>query len=78
MPHDRGPSWAGKWVRSTACNSGACIEVQHQPDGGVLIRNSTDPAVVLEATAAEWAAFLASVHAGDFTPPAKEVARCAP
>lgn len=56
------------WRRSTVCGAGPeCVEVAARPGGGAAVRDSKDPdGSVLEFTAAEWAAFLAGVRAGQF------------
>ena len=47
------------WRKSTASNSGSCVEVAVH-DGSVLVRDSVDPVGgVLELSPAAWSAFLA-------------------
>lgn len=60
---DRG----GRWRKSSECGmSPNCVEVAMRTDG-VSVRDSKDPAgPVLEFTLAEWAAFVAGVHGGEF------------
>jgi len=58
-----------RWVRSSRCNSGFCVEVRRNPDGSVSIRNSTDPDRILTVTGAEWEMFRAGVAAGEFNLP---------
>jgi hypothetical protein len=53
--------------RSTFSNNGTCVEVADLPDGKRLVRDSKDPASpVLTFTAAEWAAFVRGIKAGEF------------
>lgn len=55
-----------KWVKSSACSGGSCIEVA-KVDDSYLIRDSKNPQVSpLEFTAAEWDAFVRGVDAGEF------------
>ncbi|MGH3906853.1 MAG: DUF397 domain-containing protein [Pseudonocardiaceae bacterium] len=59
----RHPTWH-KSSFSTA--EGNCVEVADLGDGQHAVRDSKDPAgPVLTCTAAEWAAFTASVRADD-------------
>lgn len=58
-----------RWRKSSYSNGngGNCVEVADLPDGGRAVRDSKDrsgPPLVF--TAAEWAAFLAGVRAGEF------------
>lgn len=56
-----------QWRRSSYCGSNACVEVAHVDDDAYLVRDAKDPdGVVLSFTAAEWAAFLSAVKAGEF------------
>jgi predicted secreted Zn-dependent protease len=58
------------WRKSTTSMSGDCVEVARDGDM-TLVRDSKDPrGPVLAFTAAEWAAFLAGVKAGEFDLPA--------
>lgn len=50
------------WTR--ACGSSACLEVAHPEPGRVLLRNSTKPDVVIEASTEEWREFLDGVFNG--------------
>jgi hypothetical protein len=53
-------------VSSRSGSSGSCVETADLPDGGRAVRNSNDrqgPVVLF--TAAEWAAFIAGVRAGE-------------
>jgi len=55
------------WVKSSmSFSNGNCVELASLPDGGVAVRNSRDPGVVLRYTRAEWEAFLDGVHKGEF------------
>jgi hypothetical protein len=53
------------WRRSRACANSECVEVAALA-GGVAVRGSQIPDVVLTFTKAEWGAFLRGVKAGDF------------
>jgi predicted secreted Zn-dependent protease len=54
-----------EWQRSSYCAGGACVEVAVEA-GAVLVRDGKDPyGPVLTFTAAEWAAFVAGVQAGE-------------
>ena len=54
------------WRRSGFWRDGGCVEVRELPSGCVAVRQSTAPADPLVFTAAEWAAFVKGVQAGDF------------
>jgi len=55
-----------EWRRSTLCADSGCVEVARK-DGLVAVRDSKDPGRgALSYTAAEWAAFIAGVKAGEF------------
>jgi hypothetical protein len=55
-----------KWVKSTRCASGTCVEVAKVADT-YLIRDSKRPeAAPLSFTAEEWTAFVDGVTAGEF------------
>lgn len=56
------------WKKSSACTGTAtCVEVHALPDGGAAIRDGKDPqGPELHFTAAEWAAFVTGVRAGEF------------
>lgn len=70
------------WMRSSACDSSACVEVApgwttaacesnacveaQAAPGGVLLRSSLTPEAVVDLTREEWVAFVAGVKAGDF------------
>jgi Domain of unknown function (DUF397) len=59
-------SFANSNCVQVACASGECVEVEAAA-GGVLVRDSKDPAgPVLAFTPGEWAEFLAGVKAGEF------------
>lgn len=54
------------WTRSTGCSDASCVEVGHD-NGEYLVRDSKNPDVPpLRFTAAEWAAFVEGVQAGEF------------
>ena len=54
-----------RWYRSSRCADNTCVEVA-RADDEVLVRNSERPHHVVRFTVSEWAAFIASVEAGDF------------
>lgn len=56
------------WRKASASTSnGNCVEVAAIAGGGAAVRDSKDPdGPVLRFTAAEWAAFVAGVAAGEF------------
>ena len=54
-----------KWVKSTRCESNSCVECR-KVDGGVEVRNSTNPDHVLFFTDDEWQAFIGGAQDGDF------------
>lgn len=58
------------WHKVRACTGTAnCVEVAVLPHGGTAIRDSKDPqGSILMFDAAEWAAFVAAVKAGEFDP----------
>lgn len=56
------------WIRSSYCNLGNCVEVAHH-GGRVEIRDSRRPDQSAWFTAADWAAFVAGVRAGEFDGP---------
>lgn len=54
------------WRKSTATNTGSCVEVA-VVDGSVLIRDSKIPnGVVLRLPSAAWSAFLTRARSNDF------------
>lgn len=56
------------WRKSTRSGgqTGNCVETADLPNGGRAIRNSKDPnGPMVFFTAAEWAAFVAGVQAGE-------------
>jgi hypothetical protein len=60
-----------QWIRSSVCDSSACIEVSFSPDD-VLIRDSKDPAgPLLRFDLDEWQAFRLGLLAGDFDAPGR-------
>lgn len=57
-----------QWVKSSlSYSTGECVAVADLPDGKVGVRHSKDPdGPVLQFTPAEWRAFLAGAHLGEF------------
>jgi hypothetical protein len=56
-----------RWVRSTKCASGNCVEVARDGDH-VLLRDSKRPdGIPFEFTREEWKAFVAGVKADEFS-----------
>ncbi|MGB6577510.1 MAG: DUF397 domain-containing protein [Streptosporangiaceae bacterium] len=54
------------WRRSSACESGACVEVA-TTDDAVMVRNSANPGgMVVTLRHEEWQEFLAGVKEGSF------------
>jgi hypothetical protein len=61
---------SSNWLRSSACDSSACIEVSFTPSEDVLIRDSKDPqGPMLRFDLEEWRAFRQGILAGDFETP---------
>lgn len=59
---------AGPWRKASASGAnGNCVEVAPLSDGGMAVRDSKNPeGSENRFTAAEWAAFLDGVKAGEF------------
>lgn len=58
---------ANQWRRSSFCGTaGACVEVAELDDGAVAIRDGAARGDCLVFSAAEWAAFVGGVKAGEF------------
>jgi len=53
------------WLRSTACEAGACAEVKFGADE-IFLRSSVNPAEIIRLTVEEWRAFCAGIAAGEF------------
>jgi hypothetical protein len=61
-----------QWHKSSFSggNSNGCVEVAFLADGGVAVRDTKDRTLPPHRyTAAEWAAFVAGVRAGEFDRP---------
>lgn len=59
------------WRRSRySTDPGDCLEYAVLPDGGVALRHSRQPGILLEYTRSEWEAFVGGVHDGEFEPEA--------
>jgi uncharacterized protein DUF397 len=55
-----------RWLRSSHCSSGACVEVAWTGDH-VLVRDTKNPHTTpMEFTADEWAAFVQGARSGEF------------
>jgi hypothetical protein len=60
-------SWRKSSFSGSGGNGGNCVEVAFLPDGGVAVRDTKDRSLGAHVfTAAEWAAFVAGVRAGEF------------
>ncbi|MFC5994597.1 DUF397 domain-containing protein [Pseudonocardia hispaniensis] len=58
-----------KFVTSSFCNFGECVEVGRDPDGTMLVRDSKNrDQEPLRFSRAEWGAFVAGVKNGEFDP----------
>ena len=59
----------GNWRRPSKCANTECVEVFRDPtetSGQVFVRDSKHPAIILEFTREEWAAFRDAVKAGEY------------
>jgi Domain of unknown function (DUF397) len=58
---------AGKatWRKASRCQQGECLEISEH-DGKVMLRDSSDPEVVLRLDAASWRAFAEAIIVGEF------------
>ena len=52
------------WVRSSFCDSSACLVVAH--DGDLTYLRDTETGVIVKVTSASWDAFERGVAAGEF------------
>lgn len=59
-----------KWIKSTLCDGGECVEVSGLGTDEILMRSSANRRTILKFTPAEWDAFLGGVLAGEFNLPA--------
>lgn len=56
-----------RWRKSTYSNVGNCVEIAELPDGGLALRNSSDPQLAITVfTRDEMDAFFKGVKAGEF------------
>lgn len=53
------------WKKPTKCESSGCVEVA-EAVGGVELRSSRRPDMILLVDTDEWVEFVAAVKAGDF------------
>jgi len=57
----------GVFRKAGGSGTGGCVEVAADPDGGIRVRDSKDPAgPVQNYTDHEWAVFTAAVKGGEF------------
>lgn len=62
-----GPVVDGGWISSSASTSGTGrVQMRRSDDGGVDVRNSDEPDVVLHYTRDEWEAWLDGVSKREF------------
>ncbi|MCY1137432.1 DUF397 domain-containing protein [Actinoplanes sp. Pm04-4] len=54
------------WQKAKRCTGGNCVEAA-EAEGQVLLRNSTNPNMILTFTAEEWDAFVDGVKKGEFS-----------
>lgn len=62
------PTIVKAWYNASANDGSSCFDVQHLSDGTVQTRNSRNPEVVIDYTAAEWAAMITGAKGGKFDP----------
>lgn len=62
------PGVVKAWYNSSANDGSSCVDTQFLADGSVQVRNSKSPETVIDYTAAEWAAFVTGVKAGNHDP----------
>jgi hypothetical protein len=56
------------WFRASYCQSGECIEVARHSAGGMLVRDSKQPAGgTLSLTSAQWRSLLSGVKSGQYS-----------
>jgi hypothetical protein len=57
-----------EWFKSSRSGpwTDNCVETAKLPDGGMALRDSKDPDVVLRFTRDEWIAFVGGVNLGEF------------
>lgn len=56
----------GKWITSSRCDSGACVQVRLTEDAVAMRDSKSTEGPVLQFSADTWNQFLAGVRAGDF------------
>ena len=52
------------WIRSSSCDSSACLLVAH--DGDLTYLRDTETGVIVKVNRPSWSAFVAGVKAGEF------------
>jgi hypothetical protein len=60
------------WRKSSFSGSGQdnnCVEVAASADGGIYLRESDDPTLILTTTPARLSAFIRAIKSGDFVRP---------
>ena len=56
-----------RWVRSSTCNGGTCVEAAAVDQGATIaLRDGKNPQTVMFVAPAEWGAFLDGITAGEF------------
>ena len=59
-----------KWIRSTRCDSSACVEVARLGEEVAVRQSDQTRDSAIAFSAASWQAFVAAVKAGDLDAPA--------
>ena len=55
------------WIKASFCQSGECIEVARHSAGGILVRDSKQPASgTLSLAAAQWRSLLSGIKSGQY------------
>jgi hypothetical protein len=61
-------SESGEWRRASRCATGECVEIRLR-GASVMLRDSTNPDVVLTCSLDAWLAFANAVRTGEFDDP---------